>query len=140
MATVSKISHIDQLVAPARALLEKALPHATTENLTELFADPAAWLIVAEEDNAPRGFAIGYAPSALVLATPYCAYFYNDGSAGVRHALVDAFVAEIRARGFTTYLALNATGKKDAVWSRLFERGGAAKTLGSVMLLTAPAT
>ena len=77
-------------------------------------------------------------PQNALVSVPQALVMYNEGPAAVKNAVLDAVVDFVKQAGYTTYWALNRTGRDDAVWARAFRRAGDATKIASVMQFEVP--
>lgn len=150
MATAIQLKNPRALLAPevekvlrsAVAAVEFAAPGGFDSIAADLFrwvSSDNFFILIGFEDGEAKGTVWGFFPADRIFPYPTVTMFYSKGSKELRDALADKLLETLLSRGYTKAWAVNATGRSNAAWQRLFRLPGrtAAKPLGSVMELTA---
>jgi hypothetical protein len=152
MATVIELHNPKALLAPEvekvlRAAVE-AVPFAAPGGFDTIAADLFRWvqsdnffILIGFEDGEAKGTVWGFFPADRVFPYPTVTMLYSKGSTELRKALAEKLLETLLSRGYTKAWAVNATGRGNAAWQRLFRLAGKTKAdvLGSVMELTSVA-
>jgi hypothetical protein len=85
------------------------------------------------ENTELKALALVFIPAPGGHTLPQVFQFYNDGSAKLRGTMVDYVVEILRENGHMKVWAINQTGAPDSIWSRMFQRAGASRKVGSIM-------
>lgn len=148
MSDVIKITNPKALDLPeVKAFLTRILPEdnlavsgppamrlATLKIMVE---DPSAALFMGIEENKPKVFAIVLVPDVgNPTLKAQITYFHSEGSSSLRGKSVDTILEFLQSKGHVKVYAINATGRPDSVWARMFQRAGTSKKVGSIMELT----
>lgn len=122
---------------PADSLAVKGGFSGAPEAFVEIIEDAHAALFLGAEDGLLKGAALLHVPPAgSTLSRPQIVHFYNEGSASLRRALASACVEKTRENGHIKLWAINATGRPDSVWSRMFRSFGPSEKVGAIMEVT----
>lgn len=105
------------------------------EDVANLVTDPNAAVLVAAEGSPahPVGLVIILFPTNKLNYLPQILHFYSRGSSASRKILISKGLELIQERGYVRFLAVNATGKADSVWARLWRVPGRSKHVGGIV-------
>lgn len=119
-----------------RAQLDKWTAHQMwiDELSTRMYAGGAAIIVGTTNDMVLEGAAIVTLPMNMGESLPWVIYFYNDGGHALTEKMLENMVAFIRGAGYTSYMALNQSGRADKDWLKVFEKAGNPKFIGSSYL------
>ncbi len=101
--------------------------------LAGIATDPLVAILIGAEKGKMRALAIACLPRSTLTPFPTVYHFYNNGSAKLRNALVDATVDFFLEAGYTRFLAINTTGRSDEAYKKLFHRAGEAERISSML-------
>lgn len=140
LGTVEELDALLQAAFPPGNLID---PRGySPDNFSKVIESPNNILLVAGEENPVTGTSTLSALALLTLpeeddpTPPQVAHFFNTGSPILKNKLVDKVVEVVKARGYMSFRAINATGRADSVWARTFKRAGEASRIGSIMEFT----
>lgn len=85
---------------------------------------PTQAIFIGVEAGEWKGMAWMGLPDGVANTEPFCAYFFNEGKAATRDALLAAMVDFVLQNGYTSYVALNSSGREDAAWLKTFRKAG----------------
>lgn len=93
------------------------------------------FVVLGFEDGAPKSLAMGFFPADNIFPYPTITVVYNEGTPALVKALGAKLLDTLMQRGYSRAWAINASGKPDRAWQRLFRLPGQTqvKRLGSVM-------
>jgi hypothetical protein len=147
MITAGLLRNPNVLTEPAfAALLERsyyAVPRTHDYLFAQVLRELAGaitasdrFMLAAYEDYIPKAVCYGDLPVARMFPHPILHAIYNEGSKACAKALREALVDYLSAAGYTSIIALNGTGRDDAVWLRAMLVPEAKSTpLGTLHLL-----
>ncbi len=98
--------------------------------------DADTGVFVGAEKGKLAALAVVHINTGPMAPQPSVSQFYNEGSAGLRKALMKTVVEYIVENGYASFLALNCTGKDDEAWSKLFALAGKTEKVGTLMKFT----
>ncbi len=136
------------LSPPLAALLHRAIrstpfPGGTVPPLPELVADVTEFItsdehffVLGSEYHKPLALALGFFHTSPLFPHPTLVAAYNEGSIPLRNLLRRKVMDILTARGYTTALAINGTGRPDAAWIRgLAPTGMTGEAFGTAIFL-----
>jgi hypothetical protein len=93
------------------------------------------FVLLGFEDGSPKALAMGFFPADNIFPYPTITVVYNEGSPGLVQKLGLKLLDTLMQRGYSRAWAINASGKPDRAWQRLFRLPGktVVQRLGSVM-------
>lgn len=124
---------LEQVFPPDSVALLGGFP-ARKDLLKELVQDPAWRLWVGVEEGRLAGCCLAFSPPpGEPLLRPQVMHFHNDGTAALRRALMDAWIAWFKSNGHISAWAINASDRPDSLWARAFRVAGEWRKVGSIM-------
>lgn len=144
MAQVTEVRNPEALRAePLRKMMEKAYPpggvvapdgfEACEDEFRQMVLSPNFHILVGVEDGLFKAVTVLLMPDDKFCPTPQVLNFYNKGSAKLRDALFEKLLDILAQEGYTSFWALNGTGKADEAWARMFKKYVTMRPLGSVL-------
>lgn len=129
------------LIPDIQALLGRALASANlapngldsvAKDLFDLVTDDYQFMFLGEEHGKFQSVVFGHLPVGNLYPYPTVVLFYNEGSRALSRHTRDALMDFLLSSGYTRAMAINLTGRSDAVWARgLAPEGARAQILGS---------
>lgn len=113
--------------------LDPAVVPQMVKAVGQAIGDERHAVLVGLQDDKLLSFAIVTTPSRAFDLLPQVAHFYNTGSNALKRAMIDRIVEFVSENGYSSFLAVNATGSPDSVWARAFHRAGKARVVGSIL-------
>lgn len=86
-----------------------------------------------DDENNICALGVVILPTNPLFPIPQAVMFYNDGPQSVADEVLQAGVDFVKAAGYNRGWAINASGKSDAVWARMFKQAGNVSKVGSIM-------
>lgn len=108
---------------------------SVAEDIYKFVVHDNYFLFLGAEDGTFKSLVMGFYPADRLFPYPTITLFYNKGSRALIKETAKVLLDTLQQRGYTSAWAVNATGKSDAAWMRLFGLPGktTAKVLGSVV-------
>lgn len=91
----------------------------------------AAVIVGTTDPFILEGAAVVVLPGNFTEDAPWVIHFHNRGGHALTEAMIKDVVAFIKAAGYTTFKALNQSGRKDTGWLRVFKSAGKPHFIGS---------
>lgn len=80
-----------------------------------------------------QGLCVMALPESKIFPYPTCLTFYSEGPKAVTDELIKAGVDFVKANGYTKFWGVNATGKPNAAWMKVFKQAGKERIIGSLV-------
>lgn len=149
MPTVVQIKNPQALLAPEVELVLRAavgsVEFAAPAGFDSIALDLYKWvtndnffLLIGFEAGVAKSVVMGFFPADRIYPYPTVTLFYSKGSRELLRQTGTALLDLLLSRGYTAAWAVNASGRSNEAWMRLFRIPGKTniKVLGSVMQLS----
>jgi hypothetical protein len=125
---------IDRALAVAPGIIA---PYADApEEYTKIVINPLFGVFAGVEKGLLKALCIVALPQGKLMPIPQVWVFYNEGSRKLKDLLLKESLAFGVERGYMHFWAINASGRSDAAWNKVFEGAGKPKKVGSVLEFT----
>lgn len=149
MARVIQIKNPNALLAPevekvlraAMASVDFAAPSGFDTIALDLYkwvTNENFFMLIGFEAGAAKSVVMGFFPTDRIYPYPTITMFYSKGSRELLRQTGTAVLDLVLERGYTAVWAVNASGRSNEAWKRLFRIPGKTnvRVLGSVMELS----
>lgn len=103
------------------------------EEFLRLVRHASTGVFVGAEKGEFHGLVIVDLPSTRLAPHPTVFHFFNEGSDALRTELIKAAVDFALQAGYTRLWAINATGRPNVAYKKLFEEAGEVEIIGGFM-------
>ena len=139
--TVIRLQNPNALVSPEfRAFLKRSVKREALLGEDDLLgvlhsgmSSPNFAALVGVEGGAFKALTLVTLPSQPAQPQPYVQHFYNEGTAALRDALLEAMVDFIVQGGYTKFLAVNLADRDFKAWAKTFQKAGKSTELGRLV-------
>ena len=142
MARVVRVTNPEAFQVPevkdlfVRSFKDNPFLDLSDEKLAEfavLVLDPRVGVFVAGEKGEMVGLVIVMLPKSKLDKMPHIPHFANFGTGKSRDALINAMLDFMLESGYTRFWGINATGKGDEAYLKVFKLAGKATRIGSML-------
>ncbi len=113
---VTKVADSNRHIPPENSgIISRDILHMTT--------DDNAFIFLGEEGGKFKLMILGFIPTLALFPHPTIVAFYNVGSRELRDLGKMKLMDFIQERGYNSAWAVNASGRSDAAWLKVFGQG-----------------
>lgn len=143
---IIELRRIEALAIPQiQSLLKRAVesdvlltPHgfdSVAKDLIDFVKEPSMFMLLGAEKGEFKSVLLGYYPTGNLFPYPTVVLLYNEGSRALSRATRTKLMDICVAAGYTRVLAVNSSGREDAVWRRgSTPEGATSRFVGSLAL------
>ena len=104
---------------------------AALQEFRKLVVDADAGVFIGFEDYTPRGLFL-ISPPFPLFPVPQVWHAFNQGSKGLKKAMMQAGIAFLKDKGYNKIHAVNGTGIETELWKRVFGLRSCSKSIGTM--------
>lgn len=143
---VIQLRRVEALAIPAiQSLLKRAVESdvlltpngfdSVAKDLIDFVKEPNQFMLLGAEKGEFKAVILGYLPSGNLFPYPTVVLLYNEGSRALSRATRAKLMDIVVEAGYTRLLAVNSSGRDDAVWKRgITPEGATSNFVGSLAL------
>lgn len=106
---------------------------SNVDEFRTLIADPTSGVFLGAEKGFFKALGIILLPTGKLIPAPQILHFYNEGSLGLKRALMTHGIDFLREKGYNSFWAINGAGIDEKLWKRAFRGAGAFEPIGTLV-------